>query len=172
MAYTDLDEWFGHIRSDKLAGVAFFHRFASSVEELRAVRARIAKAGIVVLELAAGRRTDNPDDYANMVDEARDFYGRTGLSPAEARYYGKLGAKKSPVTKSRTDRLPNELAEKFLNDHATYPTVKLALRAINSAKDARGKRFKRKWNVTHISRMVKAGKLNLKPRRSGPKVKA
>src|SRR6185437_881375 len=133
--------------------------------------ARIAPKGAIILELATGRRSDDCYALADMVHEALDFYARRGLSKAEAEIYGKLGAAVSPVTKARTDRLPNELAEEILNNHKTYPTLALALRAINNATNAKGKKFKRKWNIAHIYRMAKDGKIKLDVRRSGPRVK-
>lgn len=171
LAYTDLDEWFRAMRKGDLVGVPFFHRLASNADDLRGVRQRLKAAGVIVLETATDRRTDDPDAAADMLDEARDFYARRGLTTAEAKRMGELGGKMSPATKSRTDRLPNEHAERILNDHDTYPTLKLAILAINNATDARGKKFKRLWNEAHVYREAKRGKLNLKLRRSGPKVK-
>lgn len=173
IVYTDLNEWFGDIRKDPLAGVPFFHRLATNAEDLKAVRDRIKAAGFVVIELATGRRTDNPDDAADMVDEARDFYARRGLTKAEATRVGKMGALMSPATKSKDDkRYPIELAEKILNDHETYPTLRVAYRAINNARNADGRPFKCKWYPALATRLEKKGKLHLKDRRSGPKVKS
>lgn len=163
--------WIRAMRAGELFGVPFFHRLATSAAELRAVRAKIAPKKATILELATGRRSDDCYALADMVQEALDFYARRGLSSAEAAIYGKLGADASPVTKARTDRMPNELAEEILNNHEKYPTLKVALRAINNATNAKGKKFKRKWNEAHIYQQVKKGKLNLKPRRAGRRVK-
>lgn len=171
VAYTDLDMWFKHHRKGEVAGVTFFHRLATNTEELMAVRERIKAAGLIVLEGATGRRTDNPDEAVEMYHDARDFYARKGLTTAEARAMGAAGGKMSPVTKSRTDRCPLEIGERILNDHETYPTLKLAMRAIAQATDANGKRFKRPWNESFVYQMVRKGKLNLKPRCPGPRVK-
>lgn len=171
VAYTDLDQWFKHHRKGEVAGVPFFHRLASNTDELKAVRERIKAAGLIVLETATGRRTDNPDDAVDMNDEARDWYSRKGMTSDEAAAMGRAGAAMSPVTKSRTDRCPLEIGERLLNDHETYPTLKLAMRAIAQATDANGKRFKRPWNESFVYQMVRKGKLNLKPRRPGPRVK-
>lgn len=170
IAYDNLDRWFSDMRHGDVVGVAFYHRLASTGEELSTVRERLKAKGVTVLELATGRQAA-PGHDGDMVQETRDFQSRRGMTPAEAKRLGQLGAKASPVTKSRGERLPNEHAERILNDHETYPTLKLALHAINNATDARGKKFKQRWYPAHITRMVQAGKLNLKPRRSGPKVK-
>lgn len=169
--YVDLDEWFASMRKGDIVAVPFFHRLAANAEDLKAVRERLKAAGVVVLELATGRRTSTPDEYADMVQEALDFTARRGMTTAEAKRLGKLGADMSPATKSRTDRMPLELAEEILNNHAVYPTLDAALYAINHATDANGKRFKRPYNREFIYRMARIGKLNLKVRRSGPKVK-
>lgn len=176
IAYTDLAEWFGDMRRGELVGVPFFHRIATDAESLKAARDSLKDKGVVLIELDTGRRTDNPTDYADMVDEARDFYSRRGFTKAEVQRIAKMGAAASPVTKSKADeRLPVEIVEKILNDHETYQTLRLAFRAINNAKNADGKKFKRKWYPALVSRLAnpKKGppKINLKPRRSGPKVK-
>ena len=171
IAYTDIGEWFLHLRSGEVGGVPFFHRLASGADELQAVRDRLKAAGIIVLETDTGRRSDNAHDQGDMVQEALALYAQRNLSKAEAKALAALGADASPVTKSRTDRMPLELAEEILNDHKKYPTLKIALRALNNATDARGKKFKRKYNLPFIYRMAKMGKLKLVTRRSGPKVK-
>ena len=171
IAYISTEEWFSHLRSGEIGGVAFFHRLAANADDLQSIRDRIKKEGIIVLETDTGRRSDNPHDHGDMVQEALALYAQRALTKAEAKALAKLGADASPVTKSRTDRMPLELAEEILNDHKKYPTLQVALRALNNATDARGKKFKRKYNLAFIYRMVKKGKLRLVTRRSGPKVK-
>lgn len=164
------DGWIRAMRRGEEFGVPFFHRLAVSAQDLREVRQRVREKGAVIIELDTGRRSDDADDLADMLDEARDFWSRRGLTAAEARALGKLGAAASPVTKAKTDRCPDEVAEAILNDHTNYPTLPLAIIGINGVKREDGKRFKRKWTVSHVFRQAKRGRLNLKPRRPGPRI--
>jgi len=86
--------------------VSDYHRLATSAEDLKAVRAALRAKGAIVLEARTGRRSDNPEDYADMVDEARDFWAQRGMTKAHAAEIGKKGAVKSPVTKPKTGRMP------------------------------------------------------------------
>lgn len=170
--YENINEWISQMRPRDVVGVPYYHRLASNAEDLKAVRDRLKAFCVVVLEIDTGRRSDNPDDLADMVDEARTFYARNGMTTAEAKRLGALGAKASPVTKSKSnERLPVEMAEKILNDHETYPTLPIAYHVINNARNADGKKFKRKWYPSLVTRLAKQGKIHIKLRRSGPKCK-
>lgn len=165
-AFPMRDKWIGAQRGSEIVGIPFYHLLATGSEELKAVRAELKARKIVILELSTGRRSDCASALGDMVQEALDFYARRGLTTAMAKRLGRKGAAKSPVTKSKRDeRCPNDVAEAILNDHKTYPTLPLALAAINKVKDANGKKFKRKWNIAYMYREAsRPGGIKLKPR--------
>jgi hypothetical protein len=172
--FVTRESWLNHMRPGDEFAVPFFHRLATVRDDeklggLTQVRERIRKSGAVVIELATGRRTDNPHDYADMTAEAIAFYSQKGMTKAWAAKIGKLGAAASPVTKSVDGRAPHDQARGILNDHDEYPTLDDALAAINILKDENGKFYKHPWNAAFVYAEVSRGYLVLKKRKPGPR---
>lgn len=142
--------------------VSHWHRLGSTIRDMFDHARQVMEKGVPILEMSTGRRSDRPLDLLRMVEEAVDYYAGRSLSKDEARRLGKLGAIKSPMTKVRTDRMPNAQAEGILNNHGKYPTLRMALAAINS-----DKRYARQWSAAHVYREVKRSRLRLRERKAG-----
>lgn len=152
-------------RGDELE-VSHWHRLASTTDAMFEHARQVLSKGVVIVEMSTGRRSDSPVQLLEMVEEAVHFYAGRSLSKDEASRLGKLGALASPATKRRRGYMPNRQAEAILNDHARYPTLKMALAAINA-----DKRYARRWDTNRVYREAKnpdqKERLNLLERRAG-----
>lgn len=145
--------------------VSHWHRLGSTMEDMFEHAGYLMTKGVVIVERSTGRKSTNPLDVVKCIAEAIEFYTSRSMPKEYASKIGKRGAKASPATKAKTDRMPNAQVMAILNDWAAYPTIHLALKAINS-----DKRYPSKWNTAHISREKAAGRMKfLKARPAGPR---
>lgn len=145
--FEQRDAWVASLRPGVLAVVSDFHRLATTADGLRDVRAAIHKTGAVIMEAQSGRRSDNPEDLADMTHEAMNFYRQRGLTSSEASKLGKLGADMSPTTKPKTGRMPSlEALPMWRNAEYNVPE---ALAAINA-----DGRYADKYTISHAYRAL------------------
>jgi hypothetical protein len=167
--FPNRDAWVNAMRPGELFAVPFFHRLATTAEGLREVREAIRLKKAIIVELATGRRTDDPDHNADMLDEARNWYSQRGMSKRWASKIGKIGAANSSASQRIDGRAPFEKVEAILNNHKKYPTLALALDAANALKDDDSKLYPTKWNAAFVYKSVERGDLTLNDRTPGPK---
>lgn len=143
-------------------GVARLFVLAEDGNDLRAAISQAHRRKAVIVETDTGRRSDCRDELLAMFQDASLAYAGKWLSPERAAELGKLGADASPVTKKSDRHMPPSQAQKFFNNHKDYPTLAVALAAIN-----RDRRFRGKWSRSRIYREEEEGNLKLIPRVPG-----
>lgn len=138
--FPERDAWISSLRPGNIAVVSDFHRLATTADTLKEVRSAIHQAKAVIVEASTGRRSDDPESLADMTHEAVDLYRRRGLTKAEAKRLGRLGAAASPTAKAKRGRMPKGDAAVIWRD-AQY-TSKEAIAVINANTD-----YKDKYNL-------------------------
>jgi hypothetical protein len=148
--------------------VAEFHNLATNRDELVERIAAVHALGSFIVEAKGGKSTEESAQIPLLLNNAIYFY-ETGLTPERRSEIAREAAKFSPVATIRTDRVPHKIAIQHLSNMAL--TMQEAIEMINAVRDAKGKRYPRRWTKEFAYRERRAGRLDFRDRPAGPPVK-
>lgn len=147
--------------------VAEFHQLATNRDDLAERVAAVHALGSFIVEASSGKSTEDRANCPLFMVNAIYTY-ETGLSPKRRSEIAAYAASKSSASTQKPGRMPNTEAQVFLCDMTL--SIREAILAINSVRDAKGKKkYRVRWTVSHAyqERNAKPPRIDFPTRRPG-----